>query len=78
MFTAKVFTDEVLRELDDKVIKKTFELPDVNSHDDILEMTEELERASMKEDTDNDAPIDTNVDIDTTFIDALNGNATED
>jgi len=78
LFTAKVFTDEVLRELDDKVIKKTFELPDVNSHDDILEMTEELERASMKEDTDNDAPIDTNVDIDTTFIDALNGNATED
>jgi len=77
LFTAKVFTDEVLRELDDKVIKKTFELPDVNSHDDILEMTEELERASMKDDTDNDAPMVTNAEIDTSFIDALEGNSIE-
>lgn len=43
LFTAKVFTEEVLRELDEKVIKPTFMLPSIDSLDDLAEITENLE-----------------------------------
>ena len=43
LFTDKVFTREVLEELDEKVIKPTFSLPSIESLDDLAELTKELE-----------------------------------
>jgi RecA/RadA recombinase len=43
LFTDKVFTMEVLKELDSKVIKPTFMLPSIESLEDLAEITEELE-----------------------------------
>jgi len=40
LFTEKVFTQEILKELDEKVIKPTFQLPDINSLDDLEELSE--------------------------------------
>lgn len=42
LFTSKVFTQEVLEELDEKVIKPTFCLPDISSLDDLSEINEEI------------------------------------
>ena len=42
LFTEKVFTEEVLRELDEKVIKPTFMLPSIESLDDLAEITKEI------------------------------------
>jgi len=42
LFTERVFTEEVLRELDEKVIKPTFSLPDVESLEDLAEITKEI------------------------------------
>jgi len=42
LFTEKVFTQELLHELDEKVIKPTFMLPSIESLDDLAEITEEL------------------------------------
>jgi len=39
LFTDKVFTPEVLMELDEKVIKPTFQLPDINSLEDLEELS---------------------------------------
>ena len=43
LFTNKVFTEEVLRELDDKIIKPVFCLPSINSLDDLNEIIDDLE-----------------------------------
>jgi RecA/RadA recombinase len=43
LFTEKVFTEGVLRELDEKVIKPTFMLPSIESLEDLAELTKELE-----------------------------------
>ena len=43
LFTEKVFTEEVIDELDENVIKQTFMLPSIESLDDLAELTEELE-----------------------------------
>lgn len=43
LFTEKVFTQEVLKELDEKVIKPTFMLPSIESLEDLAELTQELE-----------------------------------
>jgi hypothetical protein len=42
LFTEKVFSEEVLRELDEKIIKPTFCLPDIHSLEDLAEITKEL------------------------------------
>jgi RecA/RadA recombinase len=42
LFTAKVFTEEVLRELDENVIKPTFTLPSVESLEDLAEITKDI------------------------------------
>lgn len=42
LFTEKVFTTEVLHELDENIIKPTFMLPDIESLDDLAEITKEL------------------------------------
>lgn len=43
LFTARVITKEVLQELDEKVIKKTFMLPNIGSIDDLMEIVDELD-----------------------------------
>lgn len=43
LFTSKVFTEEILRELDEKVIKPTFQLPDINSLEDLKELEEVID-----------------------------------
>mgnify|MGYP000850237224 CR=1 FL=1 len=42
LFTEKVFTQEVLKELDEKVIKKIFMLPSIESLEDLAELSTEL------------------------------------
>jgi RecA/RadA recombinase len=42
LFTDKVFTDKLLHELDEKVIKPTFSLPDIHSLEDLAEIEKEL------------------------------------
>lgn len=42
LFTEKVFTAELLKEMDEKVIKPTFSLPDIHSLDDLAELEQEL------------------------------------
>jgi RecA/RadA recombinase len=43
LFTSKVITEEVLRELDEKIIKKTFMLPNISSIDDLSEIADDLD-----------------------------------
>ena len=43
LFTEKVFTEKLLKELDENVIKPTFQLPDIHSLEDLAELTKELE-----------------------------------
>jgi len=43
LFTEKVFTKEVLTELDEKMIKPTFMLPSIESLEDLAEIEKELE-----------------------------------
>jgi len=47
LFTSKVFTQEILEELDENIIKPTFQLPSIESMDDILEVTESLDEKSI-------------------------------
>ena len=47
LFTEKVFTMEVLKQLDENVIKPTFQLPDIESLEDLAELTQELEDSSI-------------------------------
>lgn len=42
LYTDKVFTDEVLKDLDENIIKKTFMLPSIESLDDLAEVTTDL------------------------------------
>jgi RecA/RadA recombinase len=42
LFTEKVFTKELLTELDNKIIKPTFMLPSIESLDDLAEITKEI------------------------------------
>lgn len=42
LYTEKVFTQEVLRELDENIIKPTFMLPSIESLDDLAEVTGDL------------------------------------
>jgi len=42
LYTDKVFTQEVLQQLDDNIIKPTFQLPDITSLEDLTEITEDL------------------------------------
>jgi len=42
LFTEKVFSKEILKELDEKVIKPTFMLPSIESLEDLAEITKEL------------------------------------
>jgi len=43
LFTTKVFTNDVLHELDEKIIKPTFMLPSIETLEDLSEQFEELE-----------------------------------
>ena len=62
LYTAKVFTDEVLHELDNNVIKKTFMLPSIESLEDLAEVTDDLldgnDAYAINDDADN--IVDTN------------------
>jgi hypothetical protein len=49
LFTDKVFTEEILRELDEKIIKPTFQLPDINSLDDLEELAEIIDDEEIDE-----------------------------
>lgn len=42
LFTSKVITEEVLKEIDEKVIKKTFMLPNIGSIDDLNEIADDI------------------------------------
>ena len=42
LFTEKVFTPELLKELDEKAIKPTFSLPDIHSLEELAEIEKEL------------------------------------
>lgn len=55
LYTEKVFTEGVLRELDEKIIKPTFMLPSIESLEDLAEVTAELENAEL-DDRDNEQP----------------------
>lgn len=52
LYTEKVFTEEVLRQLDDNVIKKTFMLPSIESLEDLAEVTDLIDEVSTNEDVD--------------------------
>jgi len=41
-FTSKVITEEVLRDLDENIIKKTFMLPNITSIDDLSEISDDI------------------------------------
>ena len=47
LYTDKVFTEEMLRELDEKVIKPTFMLPSIESLEDLADVTKDLEGMDM-------------------------------
>jgi len=50
LYTDKVFTNEVLQQLDDNIIKKTFMLPSIESLEDLAEVTGDLlDNAEMEE-----------------------------
>jgi len=50
LYTPKVFTEDVLKQLDENIIKKTFMLPSIESLDDLTEVTGELLDDKPKED----------------------------
>ena len=50
LFTSKVLTDQLLHELDESVIKKTFMLPNIGSIDDLSEIIDELDLESSEDD----------------------------
>ena len=59
LYTDKVFTQEVLKQLDDNIIKKTFMLPSIESLDDLIEISGDLlDDAEMGDDkTDNEVDL---------------------
>jgi len=46
LFTDKVFTKEMLFELDEKIIKPTFQLPDINSLEDLEELAQVIDESA--------------------------------
>jgi len=52
LYTDKVFTEEVLHQLDDNVIKKTFMLPSIESLEDLAEVSNLIDEVSADEDVD--------------------------
>jgi RecA/RadA recombinase len=57
LYTDKVFTEDILHQLDDNIIKKTFMLPSIESLEDLAEVTEDLiDRTEMGEINIEDAP----------------------
>lgn len=50
LFTSRVFTEEVLKQLDENVIKPTFMLPDINSLDELSELTDILDENEESDD----------------------------
>jgi hypothetical protein len=49
-FQAPATTDQLLHELDESVIKKTFMLPNIGSIDDLSEIIDELDLESSEDD----------------------------
>lgn len=49
LFTEKVLTHDILVELDEKIIKPTFQLPDINSLEDLEELSEVIGKETPKE-----------------------------
>jgi RecA/RadA recombinase len=60
LYTEKVFTDEVLHQLDDNIIKKTFMLPSIESLEDLAEVTEDIVEAEMG---DGSSPDELDIDL---------------
>ena len=50
LYTEKVFTQEVLQQLDDNVIKKTFMLPSIESLEDLNEVTDLINEVNNEDD----------------------------
>jgi hypothetical protein len=50
LYTEKVFTEEVLRQLDDNVIKKTFMLPSIESLEDLAEVSDLIDEVKNDDD----------------------------
>jgi len=42
LYTEEIFTEEILRELDEKIIKPTFQLPSIESLEDLIEIADEI------------------------------------
>jgi hypothetical protein len=61
LYTEKVFTQDVLHQLDENIIKKTFQLPNIESLEDLADLTSEL----TGDDIDNYELGEINVDNDT-------------
>jgi RecA/RadA recombinase len=53
LFTPRVITEELLRNLDETVIKKTFMLPNIGTLDDLSEIADELELIDEDEELDD-------------------------
>lgn len=51
LYTEKVFTEEVLRQLDDNVIKKTFMLPSIESLEDLAEVSDLIDEVKNDDDS---------------------------
>jgi RecA/RadA recombinase len=60
LYTDKVFTDEVLHKLDENIIKRTFQLPNIESLEDLAEITGDL--------LDDTEMGDINIDVDDTAL----------
>ncbi len=64
LYTEKVFTDEILHQLDENVIKNTFQLPSIESLDDITEVTDDLIDSVEIDETDIKSNSDEEIDLD--------------
>ena len=49
LYTEEIFTQEILKELDEKVIKPTFMLPSIESLEDLVDITAELELEELED-----------------------------
>ena len=71
LYTDRVFTQEILHELDEKVIKPTFMLPSIESLEDLAEVTGDLlDNVKMGEvSLENDNDEDNNINDDDDYLD---------
>ena len=60
LYTPKVFTDEVLHEMDENIIKPTFMLPSIESLEDLAEVVDLIDETEIKEANINDDVVDIN------------------